>query len=211
MLQQTRVDIVREYFLRFTKEVPDFRTLAEIDEEKLLHLWQGLGYYNRAKRMKAAAEIIVKDFGGELPRDLDALLSLPGIGPYTAGALLSIAYGEKAPAIDGNVLRVYSRLYLLEGSPSDAQLKKEVQDHLLDDLPDQDCGDFNQALMDLGSSICKPRNPLCEDCPLNKDCLAYLEGVTDLYPEKKTRKESRYALVCLGIVSLLDELLNVLA
>lgn len=190
MLQQTRVDVVSDYFQRFIAEVPDFNALAQLDEEKLLHLWQGLGYYQRARRMKEAAQIIMDEHHGKLPEDLDELLKLPGIGPYTAGALLSIAHDQKAPAMDGNVIRIYARLYLLEGTPVDRELKREVQEHLLHDLPDERCGDFNQALMDLGATICKPRSPLCHDCPLQEDCLAYQEGVVELYPERTKTKDS---------------------
>lgn len=191
MLQQTRVEAVKSYFDRFVDTLPTISDLAFVEEEKLLKLWEGLGYYNRVKNLQKAAQIIVAEYGGELPPDYKSLLSLPGIGPYTAGAIASIAYQIKVPAVDGNVLRVMKRV---EGSYDDitkASVKKQMELDLLPILPDR-AGDFNQAIMDLGATICLPNGkPLCEECPLSRYCIAYEKNIMMELPVKPAKKERR--------------------
>ena len=192
MLQQTRVEAVKGYFARFIDTLPTIRDLADAKTDVLLKLWEGLGYYNRVRNMQKAAITVMEQYGGELPRDYKALLSLSGIGTYTAGAIASIAYQIPVPAVDGNVLRVTKRL---TGSYEDIMLpkvKKELEKDLSKIMPQKRSGDLNQAFMDLGATICIPNGkPLCEQCPLSYNCKAYKENLTDKLPvktSKKTRK-----------------------
>lgn len=187
MLQQTRVEAVLPYFQRFVVALPDIATLAAVEEDALLKLWEGLGYYSRARNLKKAALLVLSDFGGALPGTPEQLQTLPGIGPYTAGAIASIAFGKKVPAVDGNVLRVLSRLLAFE---KDIALgKQELSDQLI--LPDQ-IGDFNQALMELGALVCLPNGqPRCEQCPLPAHCKAYAQGNVLGYPIKAKKKPKK--------------------
>ena len=148
MLQQTRIEAVMGYYERFLKELPTIQDLAEVDEEKLLKLWEGLGYYNRARNLKKSAQILQEKHSGEMPKTYSEILELPGIGEYTAGAISSIAYDEKVPAVDGNVLRVLSRVVLSKKDVLEAKTKKEFMDKLLKIMPNQ-AGDFNEGLMEL--------------------------------------------------------------
>lgn len=148
MLQQTRIEAVMAYYERFLKNLPTLQDLAEVDEEKLLKLWEGLGYYNRARNLKKAAQMVQEKFGGQMPRTYQELLELPGIGEYTAGAIASIAYNEKVPAVDGNVLRVVSRVVLSKKDVLEAKTKKEFTAKLQEIMPEQ-AGDFNEGLMEL--------------------------------------------------------------
>lgn len=192
MLQQTRVEAVKGYFDRFITALPDIQALADIEEEKLLKLWEGLGYYNRVRNLQKAAKVVVSDYKGELPADYYELLKLPGIGAYTAGAIASIAFQLPVPAVDGNVLRVTKRI---AGSFDDIT-KDKVKEKLWKDLsliiPKDRPGDFNQALMDLGATICLPNGkPLCDSCPVMHLCRAFRENLTDripVKPEKNKRK-----------------------
>ena len=156
MLQQTRVEAVKPYYDRFLEALPDIASLAAVEEEKLLKLWEGLGYYNRARNLKKAAQILVSEYGGRMPDDYDKIVSLPGIGSYTAGAVASIAFGKPRPAVDGNVLRVLSRLRADDRDILSAQVKKSVEEELTDVMPADRPGDFNQALMELGATVCIP-------------------------------------------------------
>ena len=156
MLQQTRVEAVKPYYDRFLQALPDIGSLAAVEEEKLLKLWEGLGYYNRARNLKKAAEIIVSEYGGEMPDDFEKIQSLPGIGSYTAGAVSSIAFGRAYPAVDGNVLRILSRLRADGRDILNAKVKKSVEDELFGVMPCDRPGDFNQALMELGAMVCIP-------------------------------------------------------
>ncbi len=189
MLQQTRVETVKGYFDRFISALDSPARLAQADDDLLLKLWEGLGYYNRVKNLKKAAAIMVSDYGGNLPRSYDALLRLPGIGPYTAGAVCSIAYGMKTPAVDGNVLRVLSRL---SADPSDIlhpAVRKRAEKNLAAVYPDDRCADFTQALMELGALVCVPNGaPECPNCPLFSLCTAGKEKSASLYPVKKSKK-----------------------
>lgn len=208
MLQQTRVEAVKPYFQRFLSELPTIRDLAECPEEKLLKLWEGLGYYNRVRNMQKSAQILMEQYEGRMPSDYSALLALPGIGTYTAGAIASIAYGISVPAVDGNVLRILSRL---EADPSDIgkqSVKKKAEQTLFEMMTGpcsetevkENPGELNQAWMDLGACICLPGGePLCERCPLQDLCKAHEKGEETAYPVKakklKRRREDRTILL----------------
>ena len=166
MLQQTRVEAVKPYFQRFIEELPDVEALAECPEEKLLKLWEGLGYYNRVRNMQKAAQIAVESYDGKMPTDYGTLLSLPGIGSYTAGAVASIAGGQAVPAVDGNVLRVISRICGSEADIAKQSVKRGMEETLLEVIPADAPGSFNQALMELGATVCLPNGaPECSRCP----------------------------------------------
>ena len=189
MLQQTRVEAVKPYYDRFLQALPDIGSLAAVEEEKLLKLWEGLGYYNRARNLKKAAEILVSEYGGEMPDDYEKIQALPGIGSYTAGAVSSIAFGRPYPAVDGNVLRILSRLRCDDRDILNAKVKKSVEEDLLDVMPSDRPGDFNQALMELGAMVCIPNGaPKCESCPWKELCLARAEGRTAEFPKKAKKK-----------------------
>ncbi len=190
MLQQTRVEAVKPYFLRFMEKLPGVQALADIQEDALLKLWEGLGYYSRARNLQKAAKMIQKDFGGQFPETYETLLKLPGIGSYTAGAIASIAYGEMVPAVDGNVLRVMSRLVANEEDILNGKIKKEWEEALLPVLPKKRAGEFNQALMDLGALICIPgKVPRCELCPMEALCIAKKRGIEGELPKKSPKKK----------------------
>lgn len=190
MLQQTRVEAVKPYFRRFMEALPDIRSLAEADGELLLKLWEGLGYYNRVRNLQKAAIQIQRDYGGEMPAEYDELLKLAGIGSYTAGAVSSIAYGRKYPAVDGNVLRVLSRLREDARPVTDGKVKAAVERELAQIMPPDRPGDFNQAMMEIGACVCLPNGaPLCGDCPLSPFCLACAHGTQTDFPKKAGKKE----------------------
>ena len=189
MLQQTRVDTVIPYYERFLATFPTIKDLAEAPEETLLKCWEGLGYYSRVRNMQKAAIQVMEEFGGEFPNTYDGILSLKGIGPYTAGAIASIAFGLPEPAVDGNLMRVISRLFEVNldiGNPSNRWAFQEIAEILID--PDRP-GDFNQALMDLGSDIESPVNPRPEESPVKDFSAAYLNGTMHIYPIKKPKKK----------------------
>lgn len=188
MLQQTRVEAVKEYFNRFMREIPDVSSLANIDDDKLLKLWEGLGYYNRARNLKKAANKIVEQ--GVFPNTYEELVKLPGIGDYTAGAIASICYLERVSAIDGNVLRVISRIVGSYDNIADNKTKEKIRELLIPILPER-VDLFNQALMELGALICVPNGePNCEQCPVHDICFAYNKHETSNLPVKK-KKELR--------------------
>lgn len=190
MLQQTRVAAVIPYYERFLEALPTVSDLAAAEDDRLLKLWQGLGYYSRAKNLKRAAIRIESDFDGKLPDTYRALLTLPGIGSYTAGAIASIAFGERVPAVDGNVLRVLARLFDDSRDVADPHTKDAVFGELSAKLPD-DAGTFNQAMMELGACVCLPNGaPLCETCPLRAHCRA-LENETVALRPVKSKKQPR--------------------
>ena len=189
MLQQTRVEAVRLYYERFMRELPDIRSLSKAQEERLLKLWEGLGYYNRVRNMKKAADILVEQYGGEMPPSYEVIRSLPGIGNYTAGAISSIAFGIKRPAVDGNVLRVLSRLRADDRNIMQQSVRKEIEEELLQVMPRIRPGDFNQALMELGAMICTPNGePKCEACPWKELCAAHREKRELEFPCKPPKK-----------------------
>lgn len=190
MLQQTRVAAVMPYFSRFISALPDVAALAAVDDDALMKLWEGLGYYSRARNLKKAAQRIMEKHGGTVPRDFDALLALPGVGRYTAGAVASIAYGERVPAVDGNVLRVVARLTASRDDILKDSTKRAVENALAEIMP-KDAGQFNQAMMELGALVCLPRTAHCEECPLASLCRAHAEGIESDLPVKAAKKERR--------------------
>ena len=191
MLQQTRVEAVKPYFERFVAALPDVRALARADEDTLMKLWEGLGYYSRARHLQSAARLICSDHGGEIPAHFDGLLALPGIGRYTAGAVASIAFGERRPAVDGNVLRVIMRLLACPADILKESTKRAVEEALITRLP-EDAGNFNQALMELGALICLPRGAArCPSCPLERLCLAKEANLQAELPQKTPPKRRR--------------------
>lgn len=200
MLQQTRVEAVKPYFLRFIGELPDVKALAECPEEKLMKLWEGLGYYNRVRNMQTAAQNVVSEYSGILPASYEELLALKGIGSYTAGAIASIAYDIPVPAVDGNVLRVFSRIAEDRQDIMKQSVRRQVEEKLLGIMPKEAPGDFNQALMELGAVVCVPNGPArCTECPVAAFCRAYHHGIVDELPVKAPKKkrtiENRTVLV----------------
>lgn len=192
MLQQTRVEAVKPYFERFIHTLPDVRALAEVPEDELLKLWEGLGYYNRVRNMQKAAKILCEKYGGKLPEDYAALRELPGIGSYTAGAIASIAYEIPVPAVDGNVLRVLARIRADDGDIMKQSVRSRVEKELLEVMPMGRSGSFNQALMELGATVCIPNGmPLCEKCPVCQWCEAEKSGTIDRYPVKEKKGKRR--------------------
>ena len=207
MLQQTRVEAVKEYFIRFREALPDAAAIAACPDDRLMKLWEGLGYYSRARNLKKCAQVLVEQYGGKLPADHGELLKLPGIGPYTAGAIASIAFGLPVPAVDGNVLRVWARI---TGCTDDIALDATKRlftweiaallELMSRSTGDFRAGDYNQALMELGATVCVPNGaPLCGHCPMNHRCEALSEGLTGLIPlksgKKPRRREERTILV----------------
>ena len=185
MLQQTRVEAVKPYYENFLKFLPDIVSLAGANEDVLLKLWEGLGYYNRVRNMQKAAKMIMEKYGGNMPEEYEELLTLPGIGSYTAGAVSSIAYGRKVPAVDGNVLRVISRLRMDDADILSDKVKKGVEQDLLEVMPEKRAGDFNQAMMELGAVVCIPNGMAkCSECPLSKICQAHREERVTEFPVK---------------------------
>jgi A/G-specific adenine glycosylase len=203
MLQQTRVEAARPYYTRFLRELPTIRDLAEVDEARLLKLWEGLGYYSRARNLQRAARVITEKHAGRFPREFRDIAALPGIGAYTAGAIASICFGEATPAVDGNVLRVMSRL-ANDAAPADSpRQKKKVEEALRRMYPPGACGDFTQGLMELGALICLPGGAArCGACPVSAVCAAYRAGTTAKLPvksEKKARRKEEitvFILIC---------------
>jgi A/G-specific adenine glycosylase len=191
MLQQTQVSTVLPYFKRFTQQFPTIRSLADADDRQVLRLWQGLGYYSRARNLQTAARKIQSDFGGVVPDSVEALMTLPGIGRYTAGAIASIAYNRRAPILDGNVARVLCRIHRIESDPREPITREQLWKHAEQILPPEPArmGDINSALMELGATLCTPRNPQCLVCPVRAHCQACTDNVQDRIPiPKKTIK-----------------------
>ena len=191
MLQQTRVEAVKPYYARFLETCPTVEALATLPEEKLMKLWEGLGYYSRARNLQKAARTVMESYGGVMPATYEELLKLAGIGEYTAGAIASIAYGIRVPAVDGNVLRVLARV---SGAKEDITLpetKKAFREQLSLVVP-AEAGDFTQSLIELGATVCAPnREPMCEVCPLRENCIAYREGKTNEIPVRSPKKPRR--------------------
>ena len=182
MLQQTRVETGIPYFHRFVERYPDIPSLAEAQEDDVLKLWEGLGYYSRARNLLKAARFMVEHHGGNFPGTEKEAKALPGVGPYTAAAVLSMAYGVPLPSVDGNVLRVYARLAALAENVMDAATVKKVQQALEHVIPRECPGDFNEAMMELGALVCLPANPACDQCPVKPHCQAYATEQVDKLP-----------------------------
>ena len=198
MLQQTRVEAVISYFLRFKREVPDIETLASIDEDRLLRLWEGLGYYSRARNLKRCAQILVEKYNGSLPQDYKELLSLPGIGPYTAGAIMAIGFGKPYPAVDGNVLRVLARYFGIKENIRSKDVFQKLEETIRSFYEENGIEDptfivdLSQAFMDLGAVVCVPNgSPDCAICPLKENCFACKKDAWDCIPFRSKDKERR--------------------
>ena len=191
MLQQTQVATVESYFGRFTKRFPTVRTLAVADESEVLRLWEGLGYYRRARQLHLAAKQIVEKHSGEFPTSFEDVLSLPGIGRYTAGAILSIAHDARLPILEANTIRLFARLLGYRGDPRDRRGQSLLWEFASCVLPRRRVGRFNQALMELGSIVCTPRNPACDSCPISVQCPTCQAGLQDEIPQlaKRVRYE----------------------
>ena len=201
MLQQTRVSAALPYYERFLAALPDIPALAACEEEKLNKLWEGLGYYSRVRNLQKAARIVCERYGGELPADYDAIRALPGIGDYTAGAICSISFGIPVPAVDGNVLRVFSRLYNDPGVITDPAVKKAFTARVMEHQPPAAPGDYNQALMELGALVCVPNGaPLCEQCPLARLCRARAAGTALSLPQKAAPKARKLEDLTVALV-----------
>ena len=201
MLQQTRVSAALPYYERFLAALPDIPALAACEEEKLNKLWEGLGYYSRVRNLQKAARIVCEQYGGELPADYDAIRALPGIGDYTAGAICSISFGIPVPAVDGNVLRVFSRLYNDPGVITDPAVKKAFTARVMEHQPPAAPGDYNQALMELGALVCVPYGaPLCEQCPLARLCQARAAGTALSLPQKAAPKARKLEDLTVALV-----------
>lgn len=191
ILQQTRVEQGLNYYLKFVREFPTVDELAKADEEKVLILWQGLGYYSRARNLHFAAKQVATEFEGIFPKDYKTIRSLKGVGDYTAAAISSIAYGQAYAVVDGNVYRVLSRYFAIEEPIDTTNGKKifaEVAQELIDPL---NPGDHNQAIMELGALVCLPKSPKCDDCPVKEGCLSYAKGTTSLFPVKSKKVKVR--------------------
>lgn len=210
MLQQTRVEAVKEYYKRFLDAFPDIQDLADAREDHLLKLWEGLGYYNRARNLQKAAKIIVEELNGNFPAEYQEIIKLPGIGEYTAGAIASISFNEPVAAVDGNVLRVISRITECYDDIAKASTKKKIKSQLEHVYPESDCGIFTQSLIELGALICVPAGkPKCEICPVADFCAARCSGTQELLPVKNIKKERRmeertvFLLECRGKIAVL--------
>ncbi|MCI0182518.1 A/G-specific adenine glycosylase [Sulfoacidibacillus ferrooxidans] len=191
MLQQTRVETVIPYFERFMTRYPTVAELAKAEEQDVLKYWEGLGYYSRVRRLHAAVREVEQKYGGEVPRTVEEMLQLPGVGSYTVGAVLSIAYDLPIPAVDGNVLRVFARLCTIEEDIGSARTKTMVENIVSTFIPTEGAGDFNQALMELGATVCVPRTPKCIQCPVVNFCQAHQDGRESELPHKQSKKAPR--------------------
>lgn len=200
MLQQTRVEAVKEYYTRWLERFPTPQELATAEEDELLYYWQGLGYYNRARNLQAGVREVCATYGAEIPDDEEALRALPGIGDYTAGAILSIVFDRKVPAVDGNVLRIFSRLFCIAEDIAKSATKRAISRLVSEHMSAERPGDFNQALMDLGSLVCIPQNPRCSECPVSGFCQAYSRDVQGTLPIKSATKAPLLVTLAAGLI-----------
>jgi A/G-specific adenine glycosylase len=200
MGQQTQMERVTVYFQRWMAQFPDIRALAAASEQEVFKAWEGLGYYSRARNIRKAAEIILREHGGELPRDQAALLALPGIGPYTAAAICSIAFNQPAPLVDANVERVLCRLEDIDASPKQSAVKKRLLQLCAELLPPDNARNFNQALMELGALVCTPKNPDCAACPLRESCRALAAGTVGQRPVPAVKPEKLDIVMACGVI-----------
>jgi len=207
MLQQTQVETVIPYFVRWMKELPTIAKLAAATQQDVLTLWEGLGYYSRARNIHRAAEILVQHHDGKLPQDINKLKALPGIGSYTAAAIASFAFGHEEPVLDGNVRRVLSRVFNLSEPVDSSNGEKVLWQIAGENLPSGQGGDYNQAIMDLGSAVCIPKSPKCEACSLNEICQANLLGVRGDRPVKKPKKKIPHHTVTAAVFEQDDKVL----
>jgi A/G-specific adenine glycosylase len=189
MLQQTQVATVIDYFERFTNELPTLVDLAQASDDKLMSLWSGLGYYSRARNLHKTAKILMQDYQGEFPSDIESLMSLPGIGRSTAGAIRSLAFGKPAAILDGNVKRVLARHHAIAGWPGKSDVLKQLWLASEQLTPALDTAKYNQAMMDIGATVCTRTNPSCQTCPVSSSCQAFKSNTIELYPGKKPKKQ----------------------
>ena len=200
MLQQTQVSTVLGYYKAWMRRFPNIDALAAAREADVMHAWQGLGYYSRARRLQAGARAVVERHDGRLPADRTSLLALPGIGAYSAGAIASIAFGAREPLVDGNVVRVLTRRFGLRGDPGKGPLKRRLWELAGSLVPGERPGDFNQALMELGATVCTPRAPNCKNCPWSGQCEARRRGLVAVLPELPPRAPPTRVRVALAVV-----------
>lgn len=200
MLQQTRVDTVIPYFERWLERFPTLHSLAAAEQQAVLHHWEGLGYYSRARNLHRAAKIVVEQHAGKLPADVNALQKLPGIGCYTAGAIASICFGLDAPALDGNIRRVMARLFNVTELARSTEGEHRLWALLSEYLPPGEAADYNQALMELGALLCTPRAPRCDECPVSDACLALGLGVQEQRPVKKPKQPVPHYTVTAAVI-----------
>jgi A/G-specific adenine glycosylase len=200
MLQQTRVETVIPYFEKWMRQFPTVKDLAATSEQEVLNVWEGLGYYSRARNLHKAATIVVNEYDGKLPRDLKSLRELPGIGRYTVGAIASIAFNMDEPTLDGNLRRVFARLFDVSEPADSTAGEKILWELAAEHLPKGQAGDYNQALMDLGATICLPKNPRCLICPLMEICVARINGTQAQRPVLKPKKEIPHHTHAAGVI-----------
>lgn len=200
MLQQTQVTTVWPYYQRWLHEYPTISRLAVAKQDEVLKSWEGLGYYSRARNLHRGAKFVMDVFDGKLPQEMDALLKIPGIGPYTAAAIASLAFGMKVPLIDGNVLRVFARLTQLKANITLSRTRSDIRAKLVTLIPGKQAAAFNQGLMDLGRVLCTPRNPDCPHCPVNQICQARQAGDMEDYPVKPSRKRIPHYHIVVGLI-----------
>ncbi len=200
MLQQTRVETVLPYYARWLRAFPTVHALARAKDDRVLKLWEGLGYYSRVRNLHRAAQTVAREHSGKLPRTAEGLRQLPGIGRYTAGAIASIAFGERVPLVDGNVARVFARVFAIRANvkaPRTMQALWQLAEEL---VPARNPGDFNQALMELGALVCTPANPRCEACPMRRVCVARARGLVDQLPNRGRPQAAKRVVVSAALV-----------
>lgn len=200
MLQQTQVVTVLPYFKEWIKALPDIQSVARAKEDKILKLWEGLGYYSRARNLQKTAKVIVEKFGGKFPKKYEDILSLPGIGKYTAAAIASIAFNQNYPVVDGNVIRVVARLANDRGNTRSQDVLKRMWKRVGELLLHGHARDFNQAMMELGALVCTPKNPDCDICPLQKECLGYKKGTMLSLPNRGEKTKIETIEVVLAVI-----------
>ncbi len=207
MLQQTQVKKVIPYYKKFLDRFPTVQDLANADLSAVLKVWEGMGYYARARNLHKAAKVVVKEYGGVFPSELNNVMNLPGVGPYTAAAILSIAFDQNLPVLDGNVIRVLSRLFTVDVNSKSTEGKNHLLSIANELLPPGQAGTFNQAMMELGAMVCTPKSPKCNECPLAPKCKAKQMNETSNYPLKTPRKERPHYNIAAGIIWRGDEIL----
>lgn len=207
MLQQTRVDTVIPYYVRFMERFPTLKDLANAQEDEVLKYWEGLGYYSRARNLLSAVREVESVYGGRVPDEEEELEKLKGIGSYTKGAILSIAYNKPVPAVDGNVMRVVSRIYAIEKDIAKTSTRKEIEEIVRGIIPEADPSGFNQALMELGALICTPNQPKCTACPVHPFCEANMQGKQTLYPIKNRKEKKKDVSLTAYVLIHKDQLL----
>ena len=200
MLQQTRVDQAWPYFERFISLFPTVYDLAKADQQQVLKAWEGLGYYSRARNLHAASKMIVEDYNGKLPEEYNEIIKLKGIGPYTAAAITSIAFGKPNAVVDGNVIRVITRYFGIEDDVRSGRTTKQVQEHVNKLISQEHPAEFNQGLMEIGSLVCTPTKPKCGECPISYECVATKTAKTDSIPYKSPAKKKPHKHIGVGII-----------